>query len=299
MHDEVVRLTGHDEDVVAVAKAAARAVDEHDDLRRAVFPAMSGLRRDRRAYLNAEVIASRPPEPGVTRASAWTVVWGVLLGVALGAALLSFASFGPSGRKNRFIDPETAVAVGMPALWIALAAALVVLVVPVPRGQAARVGTGTTVIVGIMLAAILGFRLVFGGSDDRGFTESQLVPWLGGGAALLLVLGLLAWRLDRRRRALRGVREPQVRRDRRLRRDEGRRLRRRAVELAAKDPGSAPARTALAEDWTGRLDRLARQGVNADTVAQARTLTPVAWLAWTYYDGDLDTDDITPARYGR
>lgn len=296
--DEVVRLTGSDEEVIAVARAAARAVTEHEDLRREVFPAMSGLRRDRRAYLDAEVTA-RPPEPRVTGASAWRFVWGALLTVALSATTVSLAMFGPSGRKNRFIDPELAVGAGMPALWIALAAGLVVLIVPIPRGQAARLGTVVTVLVGLMLAAVYGFRLVFGVADDRGFSEAQLVPWLVGGAALLLVLGLLAWRLDRRRRASRGERDPQVGLRRRMRREERRRLLKRATELAATQPGSAQARAELADDWAERLDRLAGQGVNPDTLAQARTLAPSAWLAWTYYDGDLDTDGIMPARYGR
>jgi len=47
-------------------------------------------------------------------------------------------------------------------------------------------------------------------------------------------------------------------------------------------------------EWTRRLDALAAAGIDAATVAQARTLAPAAWVAWLAYDGEIDIAGVIP-----
>lgn len=48
----------------------------------------------------------------------------------------------------------------------------------------------------------------------------------------------------------------------------------------------------MTAEWHGRLERLERQGVDPRTTAQARTMTPAAWLVHTFDDGDRDVTGI-------
>lgn len=79
------------------------------------------------------------------------------------------------------------------------------------------------------------------------------------------------------------------------RRDDIRELDEIAARLADLAPGYAAEREDLSREWSGRVDRLAKRGVDAGTLAQARALGPVAWLVWTVSDGDIDLAGILPA----
>lgn len=42
------------------------------------------------------------------------------------------------------------------------------------------------------------------------------------------------------------------------------------------------------------IDGLARRGIAPACLAQARAMTPAAWLAWMAYDGERDLRGIVP-----
>jgi len=50
------------------------------------------------------------------------------------------------------------------------------------------------------------------------------------------------------------------------------------------------------QDWQRRLDRLAEKDTSSATIAQARTMTPAAWLAWLGYDGEIEIRSVLPRR---
>jgi len=50
----------------------------------------------------------------------------------------------------------------------------------------------------------------------------------------------------------------------------------------------------MQQDWQRRLDRLAEKGASSATIAQARTMTPSAWLAWLGYDGEIEIRSVLP-----
>lgn len=197
IEDAAVRLIGADADVIAVAREAVQTVWSRQDLRRELFRPLAGLHSARRR-LNAprSAVNVRRDEVLGRSSSLWRVVWGVLLTLCLVATTASLAMMGPPGRKNRWIEPDQAMQIAMPALVVALVAGIVLLLVPPPRQGAASVSTTVTVVVSILLALLRGYRAVVGASDRRTFSAAQVQSWLIGAGVLLIVL---AWRLNRQR----------------------------------------------------------------------------------------------------
>lgn len=280
-----VRLDGDDRDVIAVARAAARIIRPDRDTRRSLFPQLVGLHRGRRMHLAAQTV---PPVGDSVPARVWTVAWGILLASGLVAALMAAVALGPPGRRNAFISADEAMAVAVPAVAIAIPLLFVVLFLPVPRGEAARYGTVTTVTVAVMVAGLLVFRLLVGTDDSRGFSAEQVGLWLRLTPVVFVALVGLVWRLN----GLRRKRRHDPRRNSRATAATMRHLHRTAVRLA--DTSSSGPPDVVLGEWTGRLNRLAKTGINADTIAQARAMSPVAWLVWTFYDGELDVSDVLP-----
>ncbi|WP_163542899.1 hypothetical protein [Occultella kanbiaonis] len=285
-----VQLAGTDRGVLAVARAAARSVSPHRRLRRTVWRHLDSLDRARPTPDTAPVARGQQSRES---APTWKVTWGILFALAMVATIVATAAVGPAGRRNRYIDPEAAIALGLPALAVAAAVTVVLLLVPIPT-RAERVGTVICVTVAIMLALVLGFRGLIGSADGRGFTAQQIGPWLVGAAVLLLLLLGLTARFGRRRRRAPG--RPPPRQPRRDARDRARHRLEFAARTADLEPESTAERELVNRDWHDRLDRLAERGTDPDLLAQARALGPVAWLAWTFYDDQLNVAGILPDR---
>jgi hypothetical protein len=132
-------------------------------------------------------VASRKQESGTFHRA----VWGVLLGIGLVAALVQTVMLGPADRKNGFMDPALAFAVALAAGMIAIPVLVIVLILRVPDPESARTGETLAVLVGIVCAGILGFRLAVGVGDLRGFGDQDLAAWLPmAGASVLLIIGI-------------------------------------------------------------------------------------------------------------
>lgn len=246
-------------------------------LRRARFVARAG----------AQPVATAASSPERESGTAYRVIWGVLLGIGLVAALTQAVMLGPADRRNSFTDPGTALSVALVAGAIALPLLLIVLVLRVPDQKSARTGETVAVLVGLICAGILVFRLVVGGGDGRGFDQQDLAAWLPMTAvSVLLILGItVRCDLVRRRSAApasAGSAGPQA--------DSVREMRREAEWAASSARQDAPAKA----DWLARLDQLGERGVDATSVAQARTMTPAAWLTWLAYDGEIEIAGVIP-----
>ncbi|GAB3618689.1 hypothetical protein GCM10027416_32460 [Okibacterium endophyticum] len=291
----VIRLQGEDSDVIAVAQAAAKTIAADRDVRRSLFLQLWNLHSGRRqlAAPGVSVEGAAPiSSPASESSRAWQGTWGALLGIGLTAAMTAAVMFGPAGRRNTYISAELAFAVATPAAIIAAVLLVALLLLPVPRGQAARYGTVCTVIVAIVVAVMLAFRIFAGESDSRGFTLEQVALWTPVTSAIFLLLLLVSLRFDVIRRRTAEVDDrPGARELSRVRVSRTRDLRRTAERLARGEQGRAAEGSA---DWLSRLDRLEARGVDARTIAQARTLTPTAWLTWVFYDGDIDVSEILP-----
>lgn len=232
-------------------------------------------------------MSSAEVAPKVAGGVAYRAFWGVVLGIGLVAALVGAVTLGLADRKNAFSDPATSLSLALAAGTVAAAALLVVLLLRVPDPASARTGEASSVVVGLLCAGILVFRLVAGTSDDRGFTPSDLAVWLPLTAVVVLLIVGIVIRTD-------PVRRQAVAPSRRGRAPSGtdavRQLRRDA-EWAASVMKPDPSMMAL---WLSRLDAAAERGVDPAAVAQARTLTPAAWLAWLAYDGERDIAGVVP-----
>lgn len=290
--NSVVRLDGADDDVIAVAQQAARVVWPFREFRREVFPLLDALYRGRREFIDAPV-SSRPAKSSDASPRWWRWLWWTLLSLSLIGVCTAVAMFGPPGRKNRFIDPELAAGVAVPAFGIALVIGVLLLMLPLPSGARVRDGAAVAFVLSIFVGLAIGYRLLAGVSDTRGFTVEQLNVWFIGAVPLLLVLLAFAWRARRF-----GRYEPSESIETNSNRARtGRSLRRRAIQLAGMTPAVVTERAEVGQEWTARLDRLAdRRGVPHNTLAQARELGPIGWLAWTHYDGEIDVSGIRPRR---
>lgn len=71
-----------------------------------------------------------------------------------------------------------------------------------PDQKSARTGETVAVLVGMICGGILVFRLVVGGSDDRGFDQQDLAAWLPMTAVSVLLIIGIAVRSDLVRRRL-------------------------------------------------------------------------------------------------
>lgn len=293
----VVRLQGDDATVRAVAREAITVLRRQptSDL----FSQLWAL-HDRRRRILAEIALDEEldddPLPALgshPRSSrrAHRVVWGWLLGVGLTAALVAAVQFDAPTRRNAYASADADARLAMVAVVVAIALLLVTLLLKVPDPASARVGETVTVIVALPVAGILAYRLVRGVHDRRGFTTEQLhwaIPALA--VTLLLLVGIVA-RCDPVRR--RKIAEPRIR-TRSVhtpRPDVARELHRTAERLAT---------TTLDKEahqaWKERLDLLRRRGWPEETIAQAASMTPAAWLAWLCYDGEIDIGPVVPRR---
>ncbi|WP_146008176.1 hypothetical protein [Microbacterium aurantiacum] len=226
----------------------------------------------------------RRPEGG-----AYRVLWATLLAVGLTAALTAAVMLGPAGRKNTFVSADLAVAVAIPAAAVAIAILLVALLLRVPDARKAAGAETMAVLVGVPVLGILVFRVVAGVSDERGFASETLLWWIPAMVVITLLLLGIAVRNDVVRRS--EARNPVSRRPvmaSSVDRDE---LRRAAESLAA-----LPTTSATREHWNASLTTLERRDLPSETIAQARAMTPAAWLAWICYDGEIDVSGVMPRR---
>nr|WP_274637708.1 hypothetical protein [Microbacterium bovistercoris] len=279
--NEPIRLTGSDDEIVAVARRAWRVVAA-DREARGLLPALDQLGRQRRAYMagfaapTVAVAGSETAAPKGRPAS--STAWYVLLALGLLAATVSAALAGPVMKR---VTLEAATAV--PVIFATLIAAVVLLAVALPAWLHRRPrSTGAltmVVVVGLIMVAVVIYRFVIGpagGTTD--FTGSQLAWWHAGAIVVVLELAVLAL-------LVRPARDAAPNADAGRLRDQGRRLRADAARLARTDASDAVGR-----EWARELDTLA--DVPAATRTQAQELGPVAWLAWTFYDGELDVSAV-------
>ena len=224
-----------------------------------------------------------------TRGRVYRVLWSALLVIGLTAALTTAVMLGPPGRRNAFVSADLAVAVAIPAAATAVAVLFIALLLRAPDARTARGAETIAIVVGVPVVGILVLRAVVGVSDERGFASGTLRWWIPAMVVVALVLFGITVRSDRVRRAGEGrpfskrpVASPSVDRTD---------LRRTAEDLAA-----SRTTRATRELWNIRLANLARRSIPSETVAQARTMTPAAWLAWLYYDGEIDVSGVMPRR---
>ncbi|KJL29500.1 hypothetical protein RS83_01517 [Microbacterium oxydans] len=287
----VIRLSGDDAAVRAVGVEAAAAVRAADpQAASALFSRLWDLHLRRRRFVaEAGVPRSSVPVSGAQRPQAGTAyraVWGTLLGLGLAAALTSAVMLGPADRRNAFTEPGLALSVAFVAGLVAIPAVLVVLLLRVPDAKSARTGETLTVLVGLICVGMFVYRLVVGTDDDRGFESQGLAIWIPMTAVSLLLLVGVAIRTDLVRRAAVG---PASSRASSSRTDGAREMRREAEWAAASGTRDA----AGTAEWLRRLDAL-EGGVDASSIAQARTLSPAAWLTWLAYDGEIDVAGVLP-----
>ncbi|HCJ48521.1 MAG TPA: hypothetical protein DHW40_04195, partial [Microbacterium sp.] len=274
---------GSDEEIIAVARAAQEAIAADRGLSNRLLPAVMRLSRERRDFVSGprdEISVPRRPDLGT---GTHDRVWGTVLTFALLAVVTAASMFLPPVR-GVVVDIEIA----LPLVIIATPIAAVLLVVvgllarrasPYP----AYVGMVMTVIVAVVLALLIGYRMLVG-TASRGvpFTQEQLGLWFVAGGILLVELVALAVIFARRRgHAIGPARDAGARADR-SRDDKA--LRKEAVRLAAFRPDAADA-AALSSRWEAALTAA---DVSDETRAQARRLGPVPWLVWAHFDGEID-----------
>lgn len=285
--ESVVRLPGDDAAVRAVSREAVEVLQQSGSGGE-LFPALWNLQDRRRRFIaTARARTSVSVAEAQAQAGrAYRALWSVLLGVGLVAAVAAASMLGPADRKNQYTAAGSALAVAQVAGAVALLVLLLVLVLRVPEPSVARVGEGSAVVVGILCAAMLMYRLVAGTSDGRGFTAPDLATWVPMMAVIVLLMVGIVLRCDPVRRrgasacpASVGGRPSDVNKE----------LRRTAERLASLPDGKA-----AAADWRARLGVLEQRGVDARSVAQARTMTPSAWLAWLAYDGEISLAGVVP-----
>lgn len=292
----VVRLKGDDSDVRAVAREAVAVLERQPNAGPDLFRSLWTLHERRR-----RIVAEQAMEPATTQVSperggatdapglTHRVVWWVLLSVGLAAGLTAAVMFGPAGHKEQGISADTAASVALVCFWIALPALLLALAIRVPDPDNARYGETITGLVALVVAATLVYRLAVGPSPDHDFTSDQLRWWGLASAAQLVVLLGIVWRCDPVRR--RAATLPAARPANGPRADVTRELRRTAEQLAATDSD----KEAMA-DWKARLATLERRGLPAETISQASSMTPAAWMAWLCYDGEIDVSSVMSRR---
>ncbi|MBY6060027.1 hypothetical protein [Microbacterium esteraromaticum] len=113
---EIVRLKGEDEEVVAIAVAAKRAVASHGDLQRELMPQLSALHAARREMTT--------PHPQLQTPSAETdargrgIVWTILFAVNLVAAVVAVQGLEADGLPFAQQEPVALVpAIAEDAAW--------------------------------------------------------------------------------------------------------------------------------------------------------------------------------------
>jgi len=283
MSTRTVQLVGSDEEIIAVARAAQEAIAADRGLSNRLLPAVMRLSRERRDFVSGPRDAIPVPRRSDLGTGSHDRVWGTVLTFALLAVVTAASMFLPPVR-GVVVDIEIA----LPLVIIATPIAAVLLVVvgflarrasPYP----AYVGMVMTVIVAVVLALLIGYRMLVG-TASRGvpFTQEQLGLWFVAGGILLVELVALSVIFARRRgSATSSARGAGARADR-SRDDQA--LRKEAVRLAAFRPDAADA-AALSSRWNAALSAA---DVSDETRAQARRLGPVPWLVWAHFDGEID-----------
>jgi hypothetical protein len=266
----VNRLEGPPGDVVALAHVAAR-------LLRRDRTTWQRLVRELPAVRGRAVEHARKHPRTAPAQRAGTVIWWVLLGIGLCAALGAAAMLDPPGRKNTYIHADDATAVAVVCGVVAVVLLGVALLLPVPRGHTPYAAMVLTVTTGSLLVLLVGYRLVVGTGDSRGFTPDQLRRALPLAAlAALLTIGA-AVRTHRVRR-----REPDP---------ADADAHRRHTERWTTDLAALPTTSATGAAWEAELARI---GPTTDprAVSEAGQMTPVAWLVRTFVDPDLDVSGL-------
>ncbi|ATY12359.1 hypothetical protein CU254_19215 [Amycolatopsis sp. AA4] len=283
----VVRLLGEDAQVRAVGREAVQALQRSagaSDL----FAEARDLHRRRRQQLAARAArAVTPADHATGSARAWRVIWSTLVVAGLLGTLVLAVEFGPADRKNAFSEPRESAAIALVAGLAAGLFLVVVALMPVPDARSGAVGGLGAVLIALITAGILVYRLVVGASDRRGFTGEDLRWWSPMAAVVVLLLIVVAVRCDlarRRGRPAPVARSSATRSDAVLRE-----LRRTAERLAA-----TKLTVEVQQDWQKRLERLAEKGWPEATIAQAKAMTPAAWLAWLSYDGEIEIRSVLP-----
>ncbi len=283
MSTRTVQLVGSDEEIIAVARAAHQAIAADRGLSNRLLPAVMRLSRERRDFISGPRDAIPVPRRSDLGTGSHDRAWGTVLTFALLAVVTAASMFLPPVR-GVVVDIEIA----LPLVIIATPIAAVLLVVvgflarrasPYP----AYVGMVMTVIVAVVLALLIGYRMIVG-TASRGvpFTQEQLGSWFVAGGILLVELVALAVIFARRRgSATSPARGADARADR-SRDDQA--LRKEAVRLAAFRPDAADA-AALSSRWEAALTAA---GASDETRAQARQLGPVPWLVWAHFDGEIE-----------
>ncbi|GAB2698108.1 hypothetical protein BKA24_000941 [Microbacterium marinum] len=286
MSTRTVQLVGSDEEIIAVARAAPEAIAADRGLSNRLLPAVMRLSRERRDFVSGPRDAIPVPRRSDLGTGSHDRVWGTVLTFALLAVVTAASMFLPPVR-GVVVDIEIA----LPLVIVATPIAAVLLVVvgllarrasPYP----AYVGMVMTVIVAVVLALLIGYRMIVG-TASRGvpFTQEQLGLWFVAGGILLVELVALAVIFARRRgSATSPARGADARADR-SRDDQA--LRKEAVRLAAFRPDAADA-AALSSRWNAALSAA---DVSDETRAQGRRLGPVPWLVWAHFDGEIDVAD--------
>lgn len=286
----VVRLSGEDASVNAVAREAVEVLRAQPQAASALFSRLWNLHLRRRRFVSVAaapaIAVATAPARGESRAS-YRVVWGTALGIGLAAALTSAVMLGPGDRRNAFMNSELAVLIAIVAGAIAIPVLLIVLVLRVPDAPSARTGETLAVLVGLICAAMLLIRLVLGTADDRGFAPQDLAIWLPMTAVNTFLIAGVTIRSDlaRRRDVL-----PSTGARRSVEPGDLRQMRRDAGWAASSVSPTATENT----EWSRRLDALAAEGIDRAAIAQARTMAPAAWLAWLAYDGEADIAGVIP-----
>ena len=162
MSTRTVQLVGSDEEIIAVARAAPEAIAADRGLSNRLLPAVMRLSRERRDFVSGPRDAIPVPRRSDLGTGSHDRVWGTVLTFALLAVVTAASMFLPPVR-GVVVDIEIA----LPLVIIATPIAAVLLVVvgflarrasPYP----AYVGMVMTVIVAVVLALLIGYRMIVG-----------------------------------------------------------------------------------------------------------------------------------------
>ena len=281
-----VRLQGDDEDIVLVAQRARKAVEVDPQLARELLPGLSSLWRARQAANVPQPLEPQAVAVEEERGRALPgVLWSILAGLGL-AAMLGFAwVLAPPVRGFSF-----ATEVAQPVLVVAGTAALVLLLLVVTLDSLATAGqVGMAAVWAAIVSAISAFvfvyRLIVGSAAGTALPPQQMAMWFGWCLLLIAVALFLALRWRRRSHASEASRGASWR-GAPDRRSDAKRVVGIARELAKK----TSALPAVTDEWERSLAAL--EDVEAETIAQAKTLGPVSWLVWVVYDGDIDVRSL-------
>lgn len=282
-----MRLVGSDAEIIAVAHEAQR-VCAGDEALSVALMSLSRARKDsNRAWAATDSGAPAADSSGPAAERGGTA-WAVALGVGLLGAVIFAIAFAPAHRGATMASPDVA----QMAMRIGIAPAVLGLLIArvtdasVPH---ARLNTGSmlSATFGLLLVGAFGYRLVVG-TSRTGLSVGTLTVWMIIVAALATTLFLLAMRWRKRSRAAEEVSHSRPHGSARVT-DENRRLLTYTHDLAS---GAAPwGRDAVeAESWAASVVRLNHMG--PETIAQAKSLGPRAWLVWAVYDARVDVSSL-------